>query len=357
MKKKKKVLVAMSGGADSSVSAFLLQKRGYEVMGVFMRLGLDEQRESRAEDAARNVCQKLGIKFYPFDLSLKFKKEVIDYFVESYSHGFTPNPCVKCNKKIKFGELLKLAQQLNFDYLATGHYVINKKSKIHILPIVEKKRNKLLKSKDNIKDQSYFLYNLTGEQLQKIIFPLGKYTKEKIKKIAKNNNLPVLEGESQDICFLSGDHNDFLRRKIKAIVGEIKTLDGKIIGKHQGLPFYTLGQRRGIEIGGTGPYYVVKMDYKNNILYVSNNKDDPALYSKEFVVDNVNWINSDLEKLPLKCEVVIRYGHKPINCIVFKKGDKYLVKLNKSERAITPGQSAVFYHNKEVLGGGVIMNN
>jgi len=347
-----KVLIAMSGGVDSSVAAYLLKQKGYAVLGVFMRLGVEQ---GNAEAAARRVCRQLGIKFYPFDISRRFQKEVINYFVDSYKKGITPNPCVNCNKLIKFGELFKLAEQLECDYLATGHYVKNQKSKIKN----KKCLFKLLKAEDDNKDQSYFLYNLTQGQLGRILFPLGDFKKEKIKKIAIGLNLPNLKTESQDICFLQGDHNDFLKNKIKLKPGPIVLLEKKkekVIGEHRGLPLYTVGQRRGVEIGGTGPYYVLRCDYQKNILYVTTNHDDPLLHSKKVSLKNINWISCIAPKFPLHCTAVIRYRHKGVPCIVREEqGSALFVRLKSHERAITPGQSVVFYQGDEVLGGGVIV--
>jgi len=362
-KKKKKIVVAMSGGLDSSAAAFLLQKQGYEAMGMFMRLGVDSQPEN--ESAARRVCQKLKIKFYPINFAQRFRKDVIDYFLESYAHGLTPNPCVKCNQFIKFGFLLVQAKKIGADYLTTGHYVIRKQK------IKNRKQGyKLFRGKDGDKDQSYFLYNLTQRQLARILFPLGDYTKAEVKKMADKAGLPYLEKESQDVCFLAGDHNDFLREHLNLMAGSIKIINGKKIGEHQGLPLYTIGQRKGVEIGGIGPFYVARCDYKTNTLYVVSDRDDPVLYSDELVAQNVNWIAGVEPGLPLKCEVVIRYRHKPVKCIIALtpgpsparasrergiKYKKYLVKFNRPQRAVTPGQSVVFYNKNEVLGGGVIV--
>lgn len=343
----KKALLAMSGGVDSSVAALLLQKQGFLVLGVHMRLKPDFE---AGERAARLVAKKLGIKFYPVNVSQKFKKEVVDYFIDSYRNGLTPNPCVHCNKLIKFGELLRVKDELGADFLATGHYV----------QIVKDKQGlNLCRAVDKNKDQSYFLYNLTQNQLKQIIFPLGGYVKDEIKKIAGKNDLPNIKTESQDVCFLLQDgkiveHNEYLKKHIKAESGPIMTLAGKTIGKHQGLYCYTRGQRKGIEIGGTGPYYAAKMDYAKNILYVVKDPGDPVLLSKEFVIHNPNWIATDLD-FPLQCEVAIRYRHKAVSCTVEALSEnRFKVILKKPERAITPGQSAVFYDGDLVLGGGVI---
>ena len=355
-KSKQKVAVAMSGGVDSSVTAFLLQKKGYEVVGVHMRLGLDS---NMAENAARKVCEKLDIKFYPLNIAKEFKRDVKDYFLNAYKDGFTPNPCVNCNRLIKFGELFNKIERMGVDYLATGHYLRNQKSKVKSQNVY-----RLFKGIDDKKDQSYFLYNLNQDILKKTIFPLGGYKKDDVKKIALENNLPILEGESQDICFLSGDHNDYLKENIKLKKGVIKEFlppakgktkrESREIGEHDGLPLYTIGQRRGVEIGGTGPYYVVKIDYKINILYVSKDHDDELLYSDSLIARDVNWIVGSMPKLPFECNAVVRYGHIGVECKVDKEDENILVTFKKFQRAVTKGQSVVFYINDKLLGGGII---
>lgn len=351
--KNKKVVVAISGGVDSAVTALLLKKQGFQVFGVFMRLGTYS---AASEQAARAVCAHLGIKFFPINISHKFEKEVIEYFIESYEKGLTPNPCVKCNKVIKFGELLRVTKELDADYLATGHYIRkseagSKKSEIF--------KFKLFKGVDESKDQSYFLYNLTQDQLSKILFPLGDYKKEEIKRIAKKEKIPNQPSESQDICFLIKegkilDHNEFLKDHIKARAGDILDMNGKVVGQHKGLPFYTIGQRRGIEIGGVGPFYAVGMDYKKNVLYVTDNREDDSLYKDELLAEKVNWISGQVPKMPYKCTAMIRYRHKASDCkIAYEKGE-YKVKFKNRQRAVTSGQSVVFYKNQELLGGGLI---
>lgn len=353
MSAKKKVVIAISGGVDSSVSAFLLKKQGFEVIGVFMRLGANQERD---EMAARLVCQKLKIKFYPFNLFYKFKQEIIKYFIDSYKEGLTPNPCVKCNKIIKFGELLHVADELGADYLATGHYIRRMEDE-------DKSIYRLYRSEDHTKDQSYFLYNLNQKQLAKILFPLGNLGKERVKKIAAEENLPYLEKESQDICFLKKDreavdHNYFLKENIAVKRGAIKTLEGKKIGEHQGLHFYTIGQRKGVEIGGIGPFYVAKKDHKSNTLYVAKNNNDPALFKRDLIAEEVNWISGEEPDFPFKSEAVIRYRHKSVKCEIKKmrneKTKKYKVNFTEPQRAVTAGQSIVFYKDDELLGGGII---
>jgi len=351
--KNKKVVVAISGGVDSAVAALLLKKQGFEVFGVFMRLG---ENSVSAEQAARAVCRKLGIKFFPVNVSGKFEKEVIGYFIESYKKGLTPNPCVKCNKLIKFGELLRITKELGADYLATGHYIRKLKVESGKFKVV---KYKLFKGRDEGKDQSYFLYNLTQEQLKRILFPLGDFKKDEIKRIAKEAKIPNQPSESQDICFLVKDriildHNEFLKNHIKSKPGKIKTLDGKTVGEHKGLPFYTVGQRKGIEIGGIGPFYAVRMDYDKNILFVTNYPDDPELSKVVLIARDVNWISGAAPKMPLACQATIRYRSKAEDCAVTQENGEYKVKFKKPQRAVTAGQSVVFYKNNELLGGGLI---
>lgn len=353
----------MSGGVDSSVAAKLLKDKGFKVMGLYMYLGFSDK---EAREAARQVAKKLDIEFRVVDISYEFKQEVIDYFINSYKLGLTPNPCVKCNKLIKFGELLKQAQDLGATHLATGHYLqkkyhrnifINYFFKLLKTSISISLEEKLFRSRDNLKDQTYFLYNFSQEKLEKIIFPVGKFKKSKLRKIANKAKLPYLKKESQDICFLSGDHNIFLKEHLANNPGEIRNLLGEKIGEHRGLYFYTIGQRRGIDIGGSGPYYVVRLDFKHNILYVSKKWDHALLYKKTLMANEVNYLSSKKVVYPLNCQAVIRYGHRAVNCRVFKvEGEELKIKVEfeKKQRAVTPGQSIVFYRNNELLGGGII---
>lgn len=355
--KRKKVLVAMSGGVDSSVAAKLLVEAGYEVAGIFLNFWKDESAGGAGENRccsleslidARKVAAKVKIPFYTFDFSLPFKKAVVDNFLSEYAAGRTPNPCVVCNKEIKIGRLIKYALKLGFDYVATGHYLRIKKVGSNY---------QLFKAKDKNKDQSYFLYTFSQDELKHLLFPLGDYNKPKVRKLAAKYGLEVeAKPESQDICFLSGSHNNFLKKNLSLQSGPIKILESnKQIGEHQGLPLYTIGQRRGIEIGGTGPYYVAKLDYKNNILYVVKEWNKEVLYQKSLIAKKVNWLSGHEPKLPFRTQAVIRYGHKPVACLVTKlKTKNYLVEFRSAQRAITPGQSVVFYDKEKVLGGGII---
>ncbi len=355
-KSKGKVLVAMSGGVDSSVAAQLLKNQGYEVAGVFLHFWKDESAGEKHENRccsleslmdAKLVAAKIGIPLYTFNFSEPFKKAVVDNFLDEYSAGRTPNPCVVCNRKIKIGLLLKHARALGYDYLATGHYLTIKKLG---------RDYQLFKAKDKNKDQSYFLYTFGPDELKHLLFPLGSYIKPQVRKLAAKFKLVVAgKAESQDICFLSGDHNNFLKKYLILKPGDIRVLEtGEKIGEHQGLPLYTIGQRRGL-VGGTGPYYVAKFDYRKNILYVVKNWNESILYGKELIAQEVNWLNGRPPKRTLSCEAVIRYGHKAVKCQVSPKNKKdYFVEFAAPQRAITPGQSIVFYNKKQVLGGGII---
>jgi tRNA-specific 2-thiouridylase len=373
--KQKKVIVAMSGGIDSSVAAALLKRAGFQVVGAFMKFWMAPDDNGligrwnrccspEAEKRARKVAKNLKIPFYVFNFEKEFKKRIVDYFLSEYKLGRTPNPCVVCNKEIKFGLLLEKALKLDADYVATGHYARiekakNKKQKIEF---------KLLKGKDKEKDQSYFLWQLNQKQLKHILFPVGQYTKKEVRELARSFKLPVLKtSESQEICFIKTTINDFLKRHLKPKTGKIVDTKGKILGQHQGLAFYTIGQRKGIGLAG-GPYYVLDKDLKKNLLIITKNEKD--LSKRELICKNVNWIASQKPNLPITVTAKIRYRHKGATANIFydKKFRVYRLKFKVAQRAITPGQSVVFYRGEErgareaggrgggvvVLGGGII---
>jgi len=345
----KKVLVLMSGGIDSSVAAALLKKEGFEIMGAFMRLA-DLPKFDEAKERAKKVAKILKIPFYVFDLGKEFKKKIIDYFLKEYKSGNTPNPCVLCNKEIKFGLLLEKALALGADFVATGHYA--RKKEIRENSCSNSFKFALLRAKDKEKDQSYFLWMLNQEQLKRILFPIGNYTKEEVKNFARKFKLPVLKAKkSVEICFIEKTVNDFLRKHLKEKPGKIVDTQGKVLGEHKGLWFYTIGQRKGIGLS-QGPWWVVGKDLKRNLLIVTKNEKD--LLKKELFCENVNWISGKEPKLPLKVEAKIRYRQELADATVYSENKIYKVVFKKPQRAITPGQSVVFYKGEELLGGGII---
>lgn len=350
--------MAMSGGVDSSVAAALLKEKGYDILGIFLHFWKEESAGAEALNKccsiealqdARRVAERLGIRLYTLNFSRLFKKEVVDYFLESYENGKTPNPCVVCNKKVKLGHLLKKGRELGYDYVATGHYARNEMK-------TAGGKHRLCRPRDREKDQSYFLYSLSQEELSRLFFPLAGYSKDEVRAMAKKLGLPVAEkGDSQEVCFVpEKGHNEFLKRHLKLKPGKI-VCDGRTVGEHGGLPLYTIGQRKGVEIGGTGPYYVSGFDKKKNILLVVRQTDDQKLFGQTLFAGRVSWLSGQAPAMPLACEAVIRYRHRPQPCLVETAG-KNAVKVTfaKPERAITAGQSVVFYQGDEVLGGGVI---
>jgi len=354
--KKPKVLCAMSGGVDSSVAAALLQKQGYEVYGITFKLFCYAKNKMQKRaccslesiNNARRICQKLGIPHYIVDVSKKFEKEIIKDFINEYVAGRTPNPCVRCNQFVKFPALINYTKKLKIDFVATGHYARIKKDKLGL---------HLLKGKDKVKDQSYFLWGLTQEQLKYILFPIGDYKKSEVFNLAKKFGLKNLvnKKESQEICFIPGDYRAFLTDKAKKYLKKGLILDtkGKKLGEHKGLLFYTVGQRTGLGISAYNPLYVVKIDTKKNILIVG---EDNGLYQKELMAKNINFIVGKFPKNSLSLKVKIRYGMEGQSAIVYPevKSKKAKVIFLKPQRAITPGQSAVFYSRNELLGGGII---
>ena len=360
--KNKRVLVAMSGGVDSSVAAALLKEVGFEVIGVFMKFWTEPEKDSlssawnrccspEAEKTARKVANILDIPIYVFDFKREFKSKIVDVFLKKTKKGVTPNPCVLCNREIKFGLLLKKAKALGANFIATGHYARLKGKEDKTI---------LMRAKDKKKDQSYFLWKLGQHQLKYILFPVGGYTKTEVKKMAKGFKLGLSKiPESQEICFIQTTTNNFLKKFLKTKPGKIIDASKKVIGQHQGLWFYTIGQRKGIiphldnRWKAEGPFYVLDKDFKKNFLIVVKNKKD--LYKKEIVLKNVNWISGKLPKLPIKVKTKIRYRHEAAEAVVSKlRTGRYGLEFKKPQLAVTPGQSAVFYKRNEVLGGGII---
>ena len=356
MKEKKRVLVGMSGGVDSSVTAALLKKRGYDVIGITFQLLPKESEKLSAccnlnsiTDAKR-VANKLNIPHYTINIRDTFKHHVIDYFVSEYMLGHTPNPCVECNRHIKFDELLKTAKDLNADYVATGHYCKITKSN-------KSKRYFLKKGKDPKKDQSYFLYMLNSDTLSKTFFPLGNYQKADIREMAINMGLiNANKKESQDICFIThGTYKEFIEAQLEKKVnleGDIVDINNNILGKHKGVYHYTIGQRKGLNISSDAPLYVLKINSKENKIIVGH-KDELA--SSTITLKNITLVNEDTDIVNKHFDVKTRYQMTAFKCKVIKKSNEYItLKSTTPHQFISPGQSCVLYKKDTIIGGGVI---
>jgi tRNA-specific 2-thiouridylase len=339
----KKVVVAMSGGVDSSVAAFLLKREGYDVTGITMKLW-----ETQSAAGARMTASALGIRHHVVDLRKSFRRDVVGYFCSEYLHGRTPNPCIICNNRIKFGVLMDKAKSLGTRLLATGHYVRLYRSL--------NGRYRIREGADKLKDQSYFLFDLRQRQLACLLFPLGKYTKDEVRDIAAEAGL-ILPGhmrESQDICFLTGgDYRRFLKRECKGIrPGKVKDLSGECLGSHKGIAFYTIGQRQGLGIAAGKPLYVVKLDAGKNEVVLGSAKDVRA---RELTATGISWMGIDNPCRPFRALAKIRYNHKKSPCrIIPLSSRKVKVIFDSPQHAITPGQAFVFYRGQDVAGGGWI---
>lgn len=354
----KKVVVGMSGGVDSSVAAALLKEQGYEVIGLFM-LNWEESDENGAcsavtdyEDVKR-VCNNIGIPYYTVNFAQDYMDRVFKYFLKEYEAGRTPNPDVLCNREIKFGPFLEYAKMLGADYIATGHYAkITHENGVH----------RLLKAVDTNKDQTYFLNQLTQEQLECVLFPLGDMEKPEVRKIAEKYNLSTAhKKDSTGICFIGErKFREFLSKYLPAKKGDIVDIDsGKVVGKHNGAMYYTLGQRKGLNIGGYAGgngerWFVIDKDIKKNILYVSQGEDD-KLFTDGLFAKEINWIPSVPENKEFDCYAKFRYRQPDQKVHVILKGKSEAeVKFYEKQRAVTPGQYVVFYTDTDCLGGGVI---
>ena len=352
-----RVVVGMSGGVDSSATAALLLEQGYEVVGITLKLW-PQDCVSRAEDKccgpqavmdARAVCYKLGIPYYLIDEAADFQKHVIEYFAREYKSGRTPNPCVMCNQNLKFGRLLERADQLGARYIATGHFA-------RVEPSPDGARTLLRRGRDLRKDQSYFLFSLRQDQLARAIFPLGEKTKADTREVARHCRLKTADKEeSMEICFVpDNDYGRFLQqaRLVEKHQGEIVDLHGRVLGRHEGIEFYTIGQRKGLGISSARPLYVIELDPVANRVVVG---DDSALERDEFVAARCNWIPFDQPDAAFEALVKIRYNHPGTAATVSPLSPGQVrVRLHAPQRAITPGQAAVFYQDDLVLGGGWI---
>lgn len=343
----------MSGGVDSSVTAALLKDKGLEVVGITMQIWPRQDGGGccgiESIEDAKKVAYKLGIPHYVLNFRDIFRKKVITDFCEEYQQGRTPNPCIRCNQYIKFDSLLKRARQLDADYIATGHYArieFSQKKKVFVLK----------RGKDSSKDQSYVLYTMGQRQLKSTLMPLGRLTKKEVRAIARQKHLPIADKrESQEICFITdNDYGKFLKKHNPGgvIPGPIVNKDGEVIGRHRGIIYYTIGQRKGIGIADKHPLYVISIDKRNNSITVGAKAD---VYSKQLIADNLNFVSMDRLNRKLKIKAKVRYLHPPAKATVapYSRG-RVKVVFTRPQWAVTPGQAAVFYSGESVVGGGTI---
>ena len=348
----KKVVVGLSGGVDSSVAAYLLKKQGYDVIGVTMHMWQPEGDTSEPASIAdaRKVAESLKIPFYVCDFKEVFEKKVMNYFVEEYLQGHTPNPCTTCNRFVKWEALLARSKELGADYIATGHY-----ARIIQLP---NGRYSIKTSAASAKDQTYALYNLTQEQLAHTLMPVGEYTKDEIRQIAEKANLPVAQKkDSMEICFIpDNDYASFIEKKAGDKVpgsGNFVTADGKVIGQHKGITHYTIGQRKGLNLSIGHPVFVTKICAKTGDVVIGTNED---VFSNTLICDRVNFMGMEGLEEPRRVMAKIRYAHKGDMCLL-ERIDENRIKctFENPVRAVTPGQAVVFYEQDYVLGGGTII--
>lgn len=354
-----KVIVGMSGGVDSSVSAYLLQQEGYQVEGLFMKNWEEDDTDeycAAAQDLedAKAVCDKLGIKLHTINFATEYWDNVFEYFLAEYKAGRTPNPDIMCNKEIKFKAFLEFAcEDLNADYIATGHYVQR---------AYQDGKWAMLRGLDDNKDQSYFLYTLSHEQVGRTLFPVGNIEKPKVREIAEQADLITHnKKDSTGICFIGErKFKDFLAQYLPAQPGNIESAEGEVIGKHDGLMYHTLGQRKGLRIGGLAnsgeePWYVVEKDLIRNVLIVGQGHNHPRLFSKGLIGNQLHLVNRNELNEPIKCTVKTRYRQDDVACNLSPMANgEYLVMFDEQQSSVTPGQSVVFYQNDICLGGGII---
>lgn len=347
------VVVGMSGGVDSSVSALLLKQQGYRVIGLFMK-NWEEQDEQgiclsayEYEDV-RRVCEQIDIPYYAVNFVEEYRTQVFSQFIQDFKRGLTPNPDILCNKEIKFKVFLDKAIELGADFLATGHYCQNLKND---------QGHRLIKGVDSQKDQTYFLYTLNPSILQKVLFPVGGLEKSEVRRLARLHNLVTSDKkDSTGICFIGERHfRTFLSQYVAMQPGNFETLQGRIVGKHQGAAYYTLGQRKGLGIGGAGEaWFVVGKEMNRGTVFVEQGAHHPALYCDELLASELSWVG-EMPSCPFNCHAKVRYRQADQSCVIQKiESGQAWVTFPQPQRAVTPGQSIVFYEGNVCLGGGVI---
>ncbi len=353
------IVIGMSGGVDSSVAALLLKQQGHDVTGVFMQNwdDSDDPHCHASEDLsdAKAVCDKLNIELKTINFQQAYWDHVFEDFLHHYRHGRTPNPDILCNKEIKFKAFLNYAlNTLNADKIATGHY-----AQCHNL--VNTNTHELHRGLDNNKDQSYFLYTLGQHALQHTIFPIGALEKPAVRQLAEKNQLVTADKkDSTGICFIGErKFKAFLQEYLLAQPGDIFTEDGVLVGQHDGLMYYTIGQRKGIQVGGVKshaeqPWYVLRKNIKDNELVIGQGHDNPALFQVQLICESIHWISENTPDFPLECTAKVRYRQQDTACVISQQSEKIVVSFKQPQRAITPGQSVVFYQGSHCLGGGII---
>lgn len=352
-----KALIAMSGGVDSSVAAYLCVKQGYDCIGATMKLYENDDIITKEKtccslsdiEDAHSVAIRLGFPYYVFNFKGEFEEKVIDNFIDNYLKGKTPNPCIECNRSLKFKKMMTRAKELNIDYVVTGHYVRREYDE-------NSGRYLLKKAVDSSKDQSYVLYSLTQEELKHTLFPLGEYTKSEIREIASEQGfLNADKSDSQDICFVpDGNYSAFIEKRLgePCKKGNFVDKDGNILGTHQGIIRYTIGQRKGLGIALGKPVFVNDIRPETNEVVIGDEKD---LYKKSLIADNINLISIDKIDKPIKLKAKIRYSKSEQLATVYQKDDKLFVEFDEPQRAITKGQAVVLYDEDTVVGGGTII--
>jgi tRNA-specific 2-thiouridylase len=337
-----RIAVALSGGADSAAAALLLKEGAHEVIGIHMRLRDSPDFDHQACQAER-ICRVLDIPYHEVDLQKEFESKVVDYFCREYQQGRTPNPCVACNRHMKFGLLLDKALSLGADYLATGHYAS-----------VEHSRDghRLLKAMDVRRDQSYFLYTLTREKLERVLFPLGEHSRDEIRQMVGRAGLPVAARSSQDICFISRKNRSaYLNQRLATQPGDVVDMEGNILGRHRGMAFLTIGQRHGLGLASGQPLYVIRMEPESNRIVLGPEKE---LYSRTLTARDLSWISGNAPQAPIAGQARIRYRSKEADAALVFRDGSVDVHFAQPQKAVTPGQAVVFYNGDEVLGGGTI---